>query len=103
MVTQSFNDIADDLEHLAMAANSEKNTIILLTEANAKLVQTVAELSVTISKLTLDPEAKVTAPPGNTPPTSNWDANIFLRTHGFKVVVGHTCATCKINGAGHQD
>ena len=103
MMTESGNDTPDALEHLEMTENSDKSTITFLTEANAKLVQTVAELSVTISKLTLDPEAKVTAPPGNTPTTHNWDANIFLRTHGFKVVVGHTCATCKINGAGHQD
>ena len=102
MVTESGNNISDALEHLTMAANSDKSTITLLTEANAKLVQTVAELSANIAKLTLTPAAKVTASPGNTPPTRNWDESGYFCTHGFKVTVGHTSATCKIKGAGHQ-
>ena len=103
MVTESGKEIADALEHLAMAANPDKSTITLLTEANAKFVQTVAELSATIAKLTLTPSAKVTTPPGKNPPTRNWYANGYCWTHGFKVTVGHTSATCKSKGEVHQD
>ena len=122
--------IATSLEHLANASIQKNATIDQLVATNAQLMQALESLQNSMSRMfvqgppalpTITPRAltpwpaPTSAPPAPTPtgtsvprpthwgPTKpDWDKVGYCWTHGYKVKVGHTSATCQSRRHGHQ-
>jgi hypothetical protein len=100
---------------LAAAATTEKTTLTQLVENNATLTANVAALTASLVALTT---AYTLLLSGKTPPAQpakaandkqpakpckGIDPNGYCWTHGFRVVTGHSSATCNSKAEGHKD
>ena len=116
--------LVESLQHLALAATTDKQTIAQLVEANAKLTENISTLTdklalalQTVAALTGSTVAsaptKLNGLPGtSTPKTKSTNRHRFdlqmdpvgyCWTHGYKVKQGHNSATCTRKKLGHQD
>ena len=115
--------LADSLQHLALAATTDKQTIAQLVAANAKLIATNAKLTdnltqamQTVASLTKAKGGSTSTPltelPTQSTPTGkaanpqkfevNLDPVGYCWSHGYKVKHGHSSATCTRQKPGHQ-
>ena len=107
----TFERLDNYLDNLASAATTERTTLTQLVENNASLTASVAALTASVTALTsahtlLANNRGATAPPTQQPREQkklNLDPNGYCWTHGYRVKVGHTSATCTGKRAGHQD
>ena len=109
------------LDNLANAATHEKSTLASLIEANATLTANNAALTTSFSALSaayvlLAAQAGGTAPTDTTSGTRNnrrrdrptgkpqvFAPEGYCWTHGYKVGLKHTSATCQAKADGHKD
>ena len=88
----------DTFEHLVAANKTLTDTNKRLQEDNRKLLSIISALS---GKTTINTSATTSHTGGGS--DVNWDPNGYCWSHGFKVKVGHSSATCKKKHSGHQD
>ena len=116
---KTFARLDGYLDNLASAATTERTTLTQLIESNASLVASVATLTASLNAITAAynrTPAPLAAAPAPTPaqapaaatvrvrrPRTPLDPNGYCWTHGFRVAVGHSSATCTNKMAGHQD
>ena len=107
-------DVIDDslliepLQHLALAATTDEQTIAQLVEANAKLTESVTTLTAQLTQ-TLQTVATFTRNAslrGKAYTQLKFDLQMdpvgYCSSHGYKVKLDHTSATCTSRKAGHQ-
>ena len=97
------------LDNLALSATSDRTTLQQLLDANTSLTANVTALTTSLTSLTaayttLASSKTFPAPVGTTPlkRTSLLDPEGYCWTHGFRVKVGHSSATCTTRNDGHQ-
>jgi hypothetical protein len=116
---ETFARLDGYLDNLASAAVTECTTLMQLIESNASLVASVATLTASLNTITSaynwapTPPASSPAPtpapdPAAAParvrrPRTPLDPNGYCWTHGYRVAVGHSSATCTNMMTGHQD
>ena len=116
--------IATSLEHLANASIQKNATIDQLVATNAQLMQALESLHASMARMfpngsplpALAPGSSW-VPPASAPPATgtesprpahwgptkpDWDKHGYCWTHGYKVKLGHTSATCQSRRHGHQ-
>ena len=97
-------EIEKALDNLALAATVDSTTLQQLTAANLSLTTTVASLTATIKKLggtvnpaPVHPAARTPARGGKNPHPGN-----YCWTHGHRIHIDHTSATCTHKAKGHR-
>jgi hypothetical protein len=99
------------LDNLAAAATTECTTLAQLIENNATLTANVTSLTASLATLAsaytlLAGKAAPTAPTApklaNANPRSRLDPMGYCWTHGYRMMKGHTSATCKAPMEGHK-
>jgi hypothetical protein len=97
------------LDNLALAATSDRTTLQQLLDANTSLTANVTALTTSLTSLTaayttLASNKPTPVPLGTQHPkrTSLLDPNGYCWTHGYRVKIGHTSATCNTRAEGHQ-
>ena len=117
VVRQNADDdalIVESLQHLALAATTDKQTIAQLVESNAKLTENIGKLSEkltqalqTIATLSGSANTSSSAPKPKTTNQLKFDLQMdpvgYCWSHGYKVKLGHSSATCTRKKPGHQD
>ena len=107
----AFSRLDGYLDNLASAATTERTTLNQLVETNASLTTTIANLTASVTALTAaytlianKPAPAAQQPQSGTPATRlrGLDPNGYCWTHGYKVTLGHTSATCTNPKEGHQ-
>jgi hypothetical protein len=108
----AFSRLDGYLDNLASAATTKRTTLNQLVETNALLTTTIATLTASVTALTaaytlIANKAAPAAlqPTSGTPasrPRVGLDPNGYCWTHGYKVSLGHTSATCTNPKEGHQ-
>jgi len=116
--------IATSLEHLANASIQKNATIDQLVATNSQLMQALESLHASMARMfpngsplpALAPGSPW-VPPASAPPATgtesprpahwgptkpDWDKHGYCWTHGYKVKLGHTSATCQSRRHGHQ-
>ena len=115
---QNDTQLVEALQHLALAATTDKQTIAQLVEANAKLTDSVGKLTEklaqalqTVTTLTRSTTDSPTASKSSTnksksAPQQKFDHQMdpvgYCWSHGYKVKLGHSSATCTRKKPGHQ-
>ncbi len=109
--------MASSLDNLANAAIQKNDTVDKLVAANECLAKALADSNSALARLRLPPSAGATGA-SSTPPAASggserpcpahwakdkpaWDPTGYCWTHGFKVKVGHSSATCACHLEGH--
>ena len=111
---ETFARLDGYLDNLAAAATTERTTLTQLIENNASLTASVTALTASVTALTaaytlLSNGNAPTAPnPPSAPKTTKRnkpDPNPagYCWTHGYRVGVGHSSATCTSKAEGHKD
>ena len=117
-----MGEIEKALDNLALAAMNDTTFLQQLTAANLSLTATVASLTATIKKMgdagqrrgPGTPAAGTPAPgtPAAGTPAAGTPAGgvrktphcgNYCWTHGHRISIGHTSATCTHKAAGHRD
>ena len=103
-------DLSSAIDNLAMATESDKNTIQELVEANKKLTETNAELVAQLKLALGNKCVEVPAPSKAKSLHDKWlayeakmDPEGYCWTHGYRVVRGHCSKSCTNKAAGHKD
>jgi hypothetical protein len=106
-------EISNALDNLAMATTADNNIVTQLTQTNAELVKAVGVLTTQLKKA-LDNNTMLvqkmgantstnTAKKASSNNDSKFDPNGYCHTHGYRVIYGHSSATCNFKLQGHQD
>ena len=106
--------IVEWLQHLALAATTDKQTVAKLVESNAKLTENIGKLSEkltqalqTIATLSESANKGSSVPKPKTTNQHKFDLQMdpvgYCWSHGYKVKLGHNSATCTRKKPGHQD
>ena len=103
-----MGEIEKALDNLALAATVDATILQQLTAANLSLTATVAALTATIKKLGGTGNPAPVTPAARTPakggrPTKTPHPGNYCWTHGHRVNIGHTSATCTHKAKGHCD
>jgi hypothetical protein len=117
----TFDKLDGYLDNLANAATHEKSTLASLVEANATLTASNATLTTSYSALSAAYVILAAKAGGSNPTNGNADtrnnrrrnrgtdkpqvfaADGYCWTHGYKVGLKHTSATCNSKADGHKD
>jgi hypothetical protein len=97
------------LNNLAAAAMTERTMLQKLVDANTSLTTSVAALTAAYTLLAAGHAPNAWAPATNQPTQDSrsrcklLDPNGYCWSHGYKVAIGHTSATCTTKCDGHQD
>ena len=107
LTPETFTRLDGYLDNLASAATTEKTTLTQLVDNNATLKSSVAALTASVTALTtaytLLANGGIKAQqPKQQQLKAGLDPNGYCWTHGYRVKVGHTSATCTNQAAGHQ-
>ena len=99
--------MARSLDNLANAALQKNDTVEKLVSANERLAKALADANAAIARLRLPGTAATT--PGSVPPARPanatipaWDPQGYCWSHGWKVKLGHSSATCTHRKEGHD-
>jgi hypothetical protein len=109
--------MAASLDNLANAAIQKNDTVDKLVAANERLAKALADANSALARLRLPQSAGATGAASPPPAASGgsdrprpdhwskdkpaWDPTGYCWTHGFKVKVGHSSATCARRLEGH--
>ena len=103
LVQQDHNEdelLIESLQHLALAATTDKQTIAQLVESNAKLTENVTTLTAQLAQAlkTMSTLTGASAPNPKFNAQMKYDQQMdpvgYCWSHGYKVKVGHNSATC---------
>ena len=101
--------LVESLQHLALAATTDKQNIVQLVESNAKLTKNIGKLSEQLAQA-LQTIATLTGSSAQKPKTNTqlkfdlqMDPVGYCWSHGNKLKLGHSSATCTCKKPGHQD
>jgi len=99
------------LDNLAAAATTKRTTLTQLIENNATLTASVTSLTASVAALSAAytllagkpaPATAVPKPASTAPRNTRLDPTGYCWTHGYRVMKGHTSATCKTPMEGHK-
>ena len=114
-------DLTTALDHLALAATTDREVVHQLAQANEQLTLTNKTLTEQIQQLLKTNATLVNKMGNNTtiPPPStgtngrqpfnkaSWEAKLdpkgYCWTHGYRVLLGHNSTNCKGKLGGHKD
>jgi hypothetical protein len=105
-IDDSMQETAEAIAQLATATASDRATVAMLTNTNAKIANQLEAAYALIAQLKSDiATLKIKIKPvwqGQRParPTSN---DSYCWSHGYQVARSHTSATCNVIKYGHQE
>ena len=111
LTPDSFARLDGYLDNLASAASTERTTLNQLVESNASLTSTIAQLTASVTALTAAYTLIATKSPTSPPPAAGTSATRpkigldptgYCWTHGYRVKLGHSSATCTNKAEGHH-
>ncbi len=115
-ISSELDKLDGYLDNLANAATRESSTLRDLVDSNASCTASLKGLTASIAQLTAayhtlagkKPPNTPTATPSATPASArnnkrNYAIRGYCWTHGYKVGIKHTSATCLAKAAGHMD